>query len=115
MKYTPCNTSADKIKRPLDCLPPGGILKIVNSLNSKRHYKEWSLTFLSWPDFFEKAYPPSCLRLTKNLPNIVPLTDTIDTDKDIGRVQVPLLLRLQPFIVIDIKLRNYQFDMIVSL
>ena len=31
-KYIPRNTSADK-KRPSDCLPPGGILKIVNSLN----------------------------------------------------------------------------------
>ena len=70
--------------------------------------------FLSLPYFFEKAYPPSCLRLTKNLPNIVPLVDKIDTDKDIGRVQVPLLLRLRPFIVIDIKMTNYQFDMIVT-
>ena len=46
----PCarNTSADE-KRPLDCLPPslragylppGGILKIVDSLNSKRCYEE---------------------------------------------------------------------------
>ena len=71
--------------------------------------------FLSWPHCFEKAYPPSCLRLTKNLPNIVPLVYKIDTDKDIGRVQVPLLLRLRPFIVIDIKLTNYQIDMIVTL
>ena len=69
---------------------------------------------LSWPNFFEKAYPPSRLRLTKNLPYIVPLADTIDTDKDINRVQVPLSLRLRPFIVIDIKLRNYQFDMIIT-
>ena len=69
----------------------------------------WSITFLSWPDFFEKAYSPSCLRLTKNLPNVV------DTDKDIGRMQVPLLLRLRLFIVIDIKLRNYQINMIVTL
>ena len=103
------------IKRPLDCLPPGGILKTVNSLYSKRRYEEWSVTILSWPDLFEKAYPPSCLRLTKNLKNIVPRADKIDTDKHIGRVQVPLLLRLRPFIVIDIKLRIYQFDMIVTL
>ena len=52
-----------------------------------------------------------CLRLTKNLPNIVPLADKIDTDKGIGRMQ----LRLRPFIVIDINLRNYQFDMIATL
>ena len=52
-----------------------------------------------------------CLRLTKNLPNLIPLADKIDTDKDIGRMQV----RLRPFIVIDIKLRNYQFDMIATL
>ena len=44
-----------------------------------------------------------------------PRADKIDTDKHIGRVQVPLLLRLRPFIVIDIKLRIYQFDMIVTL
>ena len=55
------------------------------------------------------------LRLTKIVPNIVPLADKIDTDKDIGHVKVPLLLRLWPFIVIDIKLRNYQFAMIVTL
>ena len=71
--------------------------------------------FLSWPHFFEKAYPPSRLKLTKNLPNIVPLAYKIDTDKDIGHVQVPLLLRLRPFIVIDIKLTNYQIDMLVTL
>ena len=75
----------------------------------------WSITFLSWPDFFEKAHSPSCLRLTKNIANVVPLADKIDTDKDIGRMQVPLLLRLRLFIVIDIKLRNYQFNMIVKL
>ena len=69
---------------------------------------------LSWSNFFEKAYPPSCLRLTKNLPNIVPLADKIVTDKDIDRVQVPLSLGLRPFSVIDIKLRNYQFDMIIT-
>ena len=80
--YISRNTSAGKKKRPLDCLPPGGILKIVDSLNSKRRYEEWSITFLSRSDFSEKAYPPSCLRLTKNLPNIVPLADKIDTNKD---------------------------------
>lgn len=55
------------------------------------------------------------LRLTKIVPNIVPLADKMNTDKDIGHVQVPLLLRLWPFIVIDIKFRNYQFDMIITL
>ena len=55
------------------------------------------------------------LRLAKIVLDIVPLADKIDTDKDIGHVLVPLLLRLWPFIVIDIKLRNYEFDMIVTL
>ena len=91
-------------KRPLDC-----ILKIVNLRNKKGAPRSGQLCFLSRPD----SYSPSNLRLTKNLPNIVLLVDKIDKYKHIGHMQVPLLLRLWLFTLIDIKLRNYNSYLII--
>ena len=56
---------------------------------------------LAW--FLWNSISSLLLGLTKIVSNIVPLADKIDTDKDIGHVKVPLLLRLWPLWIVSYK------------
>ena len=67
------------------------------------------MTVIYRPRLKACGYPPSYLRLSKHLPNTAPFANKFDTDTNIGHMQVPLSLRLWPFIGINFKLNNNQF------